>query len=138
MGGLYRAIGAKLAARGENEEGNEVGTTRQHEGRPLQVFVLALALATAIAVLDLVLTGNLVLIGSLVAAPLVAALAAGTLRTAIVFAYAVVLGVALGLSDHIFLHGDHISRVLSILAGGALAVWIARLRENRERDSVRL
>jgi PAS domain S-box-containing protein len=115
-----------------------VGTEREHERRSLQVFVLALALATVIAVLDAVVGRSVVLIGSLVAAPLVASLAAGTLRTAIVFAYALALGVVLGLPDHIFFHLDHLSRLLTIVAGGAVAVWIARLRETRERDSVRL
>ena len=112
-----------------------MGTKIQQEGRALRVFLLALAVTTAITAADIALGKSTILIGTLVAGPLIAALGAGSLRTAIVFAYSLLAGLLLGFPDHIFFTGDHLFRLLTVAVGGALAVWIARLRESRERDS---
>jgi hypothetical protein len=115
-----------------------VGTKLQHGGRGLWVFITALVLTTAIAVVDAAIGNSAIVISALVVGPLVAATAAGALRTASVYAYTLVAGVLLGVPDDIFLTRDHLARLLTVAVGGGLAVWIARLRETRERDSVGL
>src|SRR5918999_3827888 len=101
-------------------------------------FLLGLAIATAITVVDAVEGAQLVLIGLLIAGPLVAALGATTRQTTIVAAYALVLGLVLGIPDEIFLDTEHFTRLLAILFGSGLSIYVARLRGQRELDSSRL
>jgi hypothetical protein len=103
-----------------------------------RTFALAVAVAVAIALLDALLGGNAVLIELLVVAPLVAALAADRRRTAFVALLAVLLALPLGLIDDSFGMANHLIAVATVAAGGALAVWIAQLRQRRERDALRV
>jgi PAS domain S-box-containing protein len=89
-------------------------------------------------VVDAVEGAQLVLIGLLIAGPLVAALGATTRQTTIVAAYALVLGLVLGIPDEIFLDTEHFTRLLAILFGSGLSIYVARLRGQRELDSSRL
>jgi PAS domain S-box-containing protein len=111
---------------------------RKRELRGRRAFLLALAVATAIAALDTAITSGAILIGVLVAGPLVAAAGAGARRTAAAAAYALLLAILLGFPDDFFGSGDHLFRVLTVIVGGALAVWVAILRDRHERDSTRL
>jgi PAS domain S-box-containing protein len=115
-----------------------VGTNSRQGGRSLRFFLLGLAVATTLGAVDAALGRDTILIGTLVAAPLVAAVGAGPRRTALVLAYAIALGVLLGLPNHIFLKSDHLFRLLTVAVGGALGTWISSLRESRERDSIGL
>jgi PAS domain S-box-containing protein len=100
-------------------------------------FVLGLATATAVAVLDAALT-EVVLIGLLIAGPLMAALGATTRQTAIVTGYSVVLGLVVAIADDIFLETEHLTRLLAVALGGAIAIYVAHLRGQRELDASRL
>jgi PAS domain S-box-containing protein len=44
----------------------------------------------------------------------------------------------LGFPDHFFGSTNHLFRVLAVAVGGGFAIWVATLRERRERDSLRL
>src|ERR671914_584274 len=74
-------------------------------------FLLGLAIATAIAVVDAAFGERLIIIGLLIAGPLVAALGATTRQTAIVAAYSLALGLLLGFPDEIFLETEHLTRL---------------------------
>jgi serine phosphatase RsbU (regulator of sigma subunit) len=93
----------------------------------------ALALAAAIAGADAVAAGH-VLIGLLVAPPLLVAARRGPWQTAGTLAVCLVLAVVAGVWDHIFLDADHLLRVLVVAVGGSLAIWIAAIRARAERD----
>ena len=98
---------------------------------------LGLTAATALAVVDVLLSGETILIGLLVVPPLLVAARAGARSTAVVAAYAVLLSIVLGVPDEDFGGVDHLLRVLVVLAGGALAVWIASLRTRAEQADAR-
>src|SRR3954454_6279259 len=94
------------------------------------VVVVALALDTAIAVIDAVTP--VVLINLVVFGPLIAAVRTGPRGTALVSAYAVALAVYEGVPHGIFGTADHVARCAAITVTGALAIWGARLRERGE------
>jgi len=100
--------------------------------------VLAIAVAVAIAAVDAALGAETMLTGALVAAPLVAALRAGPRETAAVLGLALALGLLGGALDDQFLSNDHLTRLLTIVLGGGLAVYVASLRSQREQDALRL
>jgi PAS domain S-box-containing protein len=100
--------------------------------------VLAVAVAAAIAVADAVAGPDVMLTGLLVAAPMLAALRATPRATAGVFALAVVLGLVTGVLNDQFGSMDHLIRVLTIVLGGGLAIFVARLHSEREQDAMRL
>jgi PAS domain S-box-containing protein len=106
--------------------------------QPGRIVALAAALATAIALADVLLEGSAFLVGLLVVGPLVAATAAPPAATALVAAYAIALAVALGLADDLFGSQDHLLRVLTVAVGSLLAVWIAHLRQGREHEAQQL
>jgi len=91
-------------------------------------------LATLLAALDFALSGA-VLLGILVLAPLVAAARSGPRDTGVVAAYAVVLGVLAGLWNDIFFETEHFTRLAALAIGAGVAIWIASLREARERTN---
>jgi PAS domain S-box-containing protein len=85
-----------------------------------------------------VLGPDTILTGLLVAAPLVASVRAGARLTAIAWAYSLALGLASGVWNEQFLSADHIARMLTLVLGGGLATYVAKLREDREQDNARL
>jgi PAS domain S-box-containing protein len=95
-------------------------------------------LATVLAAADVFVQGSAVLIGLVVIAPLVAATAASPARTAWVAGYSFAIALAVGIPVDFFGSRDHLLGVLTVVAGGLLAVWIARLRQGRERESRQL
>ncbi|HEX2232948.1 MAG TPA: SpoIIE family protein phosphatase [Thermoleophilaceae bacterium] len=101
-------------------------------------FLLGLAITTAIAAVDAAEGARLIVIGLLIAGPLVAALGATARQTAIVSAYSLALGVLLGLPNDIFLETEHITRLLAVALGAGISVYVARLRGQRELDASRL
>ncbi|HEX8067974.1 MAG TPA: SpoIIE family protein phosphatase [Thermoleophilaceae bacterium] len=89
-----------------------------------------IASGTAIAALDLAVgAGEATFIGFLLVAPLIASFGADARDTALAGAYALVLSLGLGAVGGIFGDFDHVSRVGVVVAAGAIAVWIARVRE---------
>jgi PAS domain S-box-containing protein len=101
-------------------------------------FLLGLAVTTAIAAVDAVVGGGLVVIGVLIAGPLLTALGATARQTAIVAAYSLTLGLVLGVPNEIFLEAEHLTRLLSVLLGGAISIYVAWLRSQHELDASRL
>jgi PAS domain S-box-containing protein len=101
-------------------------------------LLLALVAATGIAVLDVSLGPGTNLTGVLVAAPLIACVRGGPRLTAVAWAYALALGVAGGVWNDQFGALDHLGRLVTIIVGGGVAVYIANLREARELDHARL
>jgi PAS domain S-box-containing protein len=94
--------------------------------------------ATGIAGLDVALGAEAIFTGAMVAAPLVACVRAGPQLTAIAWAYAGALGLASGVWNEQFASLDHVARMATLLVGGGLAVYVAKLRIDREQDNVRL
>jgi PAS domain S-box-containing protein len=103
---------------------------RKDEGRWIAA---GLALATAIAAVDIVVGETVTLISLQVLAPLVVAMRATWHATGAVAAYAFVVSLLLGITDHIFFDLNHLTRVAAVLLGGIAAIWIAYLRQRRER-----
>jgi PAS domain S-box-containing protein len=79
-----------------------------------------------------------VLVGVLIAGPLLAAFGATTRQTAVVAAYALTLGLLLGIPNEIFLEDEHLTRLLSVVLGGGISIYVARLRSQHELDTARL
>lgn len=101
-------------------------------------FLLALALTSAIAAVDLVVGDSALLIELMAAGPLVAAARLRALPTAIVALYAVALALVNGLVGDVLGEAQHVVGLLAVAGGGALAVVLAHLRTARELDSTRL
>ena len=101
-------------------------------------FLLALAVTFGVILLDLLLGGRVILVELLVAGPLIAATRATVIETAIVAALALAASIPLGLASGAFFEAAHVSGVVAVAIGGALAVVIARLRSGGEKDSARL
>lgn len=76
---------------------------------------------------------HVVLLGILVVGPLLAAARCSPVETAAVGALAIVLAVVGGTWDHVFFEREHLTRLPAVIAGSALAVWIAGLRSGSDR-----
>ena len=95
--------------------------------------LVGIAAATVIAIVDSAISRDAPFIGVLVAGPLLTSIGASARSTALVAAYAVALGLTVGAAHGVFLElDDHLTRLTTIVVGGAIAMWIARSRE-RER-----
>src|SRR5690348_7489886 len=96
----------------------------------------AVAGATAVvvvAVVDILIGANAVLIPLLVVGPLIAAVRGGPRATAAVAGLAVVLAIALGPVDEGLFAAQHIIQCVVVVAGGCFAVAAAEARERYER-----
>ncbi len=91
-----------------------------------------LATVTAIAAVD-VTSSSVVLIPLLVLVPLITCSGGASRDTLVVSLIAAAGAVALGWSDHIAWSLRHWVGMATTVAGGALAVWIARRREAHDR-----
>jgi PAS domain S-box-containing protein len=101
------------------------------------VLVAAAAIVTAaLFVLDLV-TGDMVFVPGYVLGPLLVALAADARATAVAAVVATLLGVV-GLGSDGELEAQDTIRLLTVIAGSALAVWIAALRTRLQRANSEL
>jgi phosphoserine phosphatase RsbU/P len=88
---------------------------------------------TAVALTDALLGERLILIGLLIAGPMLAAINLDGPRTGLVAAYALALAVALGPVDHIWGTADQLVRCSVVAVGGGFATAIAFSRTGRER-----
>ena len=93
----------------------------------------ATVLTTAVAIVDLSLGTRAILIGTYVLGPLLAALRCGPRETGAIAAYSIVLGFFSGSWNEIMLETEHLTRLLPLAIGAALAVFIAHLRLRLER-----
>ena len=91
------------------------------------------ALVVVLAIVDVLIGANAVLIPLLVLGPLLAAVKASTPATVAVSALAVVLAVALGPVDEGLFAAQHVVQVVVVVAGSFFAVAAANARERFER-----
>ena len=102
------------------------------------VFLLSLVAVCAVAALDIAVGDRAVLVELLLIGPVVAAFGATPGQTGIVALLALVLAIPLGLAGDAFGSVDHLAGLAAVGLVGGLAVGIARLRFDRERDVARL
>ena len=127
-----RAVGGDA---GELEP-THTGWTRKRR-REVYWTAIAVAVTTAIGLVDTLGSRDALFVGVLVAGPLLASFGASARATALVSVYAVAVALVVGIPHDVFLElDDHLTRVASVVVGGALAFWIARARE-RERTARR-
>jgi phosphoserine phosphatase RsbU/P len=101
-------------------------------------LLVALLVTTVVAILDLWTVGSVVLLGFLIAGPLLAAVSLDARRTAAVAVYAAVLAILLGIPDGMFGTVDHVIRCLVVATGGVFCTFIAERRSQRERALLRI
>jgi sigma-B regulation protein RsbU (phosphoserine phosphatase) len=101
-------------------------------------MLVAVLVTSAIALLDAWTGHRAILLGLLIAGPLLASASLDARPTAIVGLYALGLAVLLGIPDHIFGTTDHLLRCLGVATGAALGVFIAHRRAAQERALVRI
>ena len=107
-------------------------------GTKSRSMVAAVLVTSAIALLDAWTGARAILLGLLIAGPLLASASLDTQPTAIVGLYALGLAVLLGIPDGIFATSDHLLRLLGVATGAALGVFIAHRRAERARALVRI
>jgi PAS domain S-box-containing protein len=116
--------------------GSHTDTRGALEGRG--VFLLALVAVCAVAILDIAVGQRTVLVELLLIGPVVAAFGASTNQTAIVALVALAIAIPLALTSEDFGSADRLAGLAAVGLVGGLAVGIARLRSDRERDAARL
>jgi serine phosphatase RsbU (regulator of sigma subunit)/PAS domain-containing protein len=95
--------------------------------------VIGIVASTLVAGLDALLGESAVFTGLIVAGPMLASYGASPRATGLVSVYATVLALLVGIPNDIFLDpGEHLTRVVTVVVGGAIATWIAHARQ-RER-----
>jgi PAS domain S-box-containing protein len=102
------------------------------------VFLLSLIAVCAVAAVDLAVGDDTVLVELLLIGPVVAAFGASPTHTAVVALFALAIAIPLGLTNDEFGATDQLTRLAAVGLVGGLAVGIARLRSDRERDTARL
>ena len=106
--------------------------------RAQRAVAAAVASMAVVVALDAATGDNAVLAELLVAGPLIAATGATLRQTALIATVALLLSIPLGLVSDAFGEWTHLAAIAVVAVGGALAVIIARLRSQRERDAARL
>jgi PAS domain S-box-containing protein len=102
------------------------------------VFLLSLIAVCAVAAVDLAAGEQTVLIELLLIGPVIAAFGATPGHTAIVALFAIAVAIPLSLTTGDFGSSDDLVRLAAVGLVSGLAVGIARLRSDRERDTARL
>jgi phosphoserine phosphatase RsbU/P len=101
-------------------------------------LLVAVLVTSGIALADAWTGDRAILLGLLIAGPLLAAASLDVQRTAIVGLYAVGLAVLLGIPDGIFGTADHLLRLLGVATGAALGAFLAYRQAERDRALVRI
>jgi PAS domain S-box-containing protein len=101
-------------------------------------FLAALAAVCVVAVVDLALGADVIVLELLVVGPAIAALGASPRDTAFVAIFATVVSIPVALAGDGFLSFEHLIAIAATILVGVLAVGIARLRSARELDAARL
>src|SRR5918993_4462434 len=110
-------------------------TTVQAKSRSMLVAALV---TSAIALLDAGTGGPAILLGLLIAGPLLAAASLDAQHTAMVGLYALGLAVLLGILDGIVGTTEHLLGCLVVATGAALGAWLAHRRIQQERLLLRV
>jgi hypothetical protein len=110
-------------------------TTVQPKSRSMLVAVLV---TSAVALLDAGTGGRVILLGLLIAGPLLAAASLDAQHTTIIGLYALGLAVLLGIPDGIVGTTDHLLDCLVVATGGGLGAWLAHRRTQQEQLLLRV
>lgn len=102
--------------------------------------LIAMLLASAIAVLDGLTSSQLVIVGLLAIPPVIAAMSASLPETAVVAAFCIVLALLSILWNQGIDHGQRLVALTTVSAGALVGLWVAslRLRLNREQAASEL
>ena len=102
--------------------------------------LIAMLIASAIAVLDGLTSDQLVIIGLLAIPPVIAAMSASLPETAVVAAFCLVLAMLSILWDQGVDGGQRLVALTTVLAGSLVGIWVAslRLKLNREQAASEL
>lgn len=101
-------------------------------------LLVAVLVTSAIALLDAWTGDRAILLGLLIAGPLLAAASLDAPRTAMVGLYALGLAVLLGIPDGIVGTIDHLLGCLVVATGGGLGAFLAHRRTQQERTLLRV
>ena len=99
---------------------------------------MPLAALVAVAALDVLVGPDVSFIALLILGPLLASFRLGPRHTAVVAVFAVLVSLLLGAQNDFFGESSHITRAVPVLVAGAIGVWLAVLRGQRERAAVLL
>jgi GAF domain-containing protein len=113
------------------QTGVQATTAHRMEERATWVAILWVS---ALAILDAVYNGRFGLIGLLLIGPFIAAASASSRRTALVSLYAIFFAVILSTPPRDYGELNHVLRVLTAVASGGVAVWLAHLRTQRTQQ----
>src|SRR4249920_1235819 len=92
--------------------------------------VIAMLIASAIAVLDGLVGRQAVLIGLLAIRPVIAAMSASLPETGVVRAFCLVRAVLASLAHQSVASAQYVISVVSVIAGFLAGLWVASLRVN--------
>jgi PAS domain S-box-containing protein len=98
-------------------------------------LVVGVLVLVAVSIVDLVVPRQAILIGLLILGPLVACTRSYFRDVLVVSVIALVLGVLLGITDHVFGTMEHVTRLLIVVAGSGMALWISLIRAASERSA---
>jgi serine phosphatase RsbU (regulator of sigma subunit) len=101
-------------------------------------MLVAVLVTSAIALLDAGAGGRAVLLGLLIAGPLLAAASLDAQRTAIIGLYALGLAVLLGIPDGSFGTTDHLLGCLTVATGGGLGALLAHRHAQQQQLLLRV
>jgi PAS domain S-box-containing protein len=99
----------------------------------------ATGLAAGAAVVAIVVAGNFVSstgfpLAALVVAPVITAVFAGVGATALVGLVAIATSIVIAPRTSGYVSSPHVTRTIAVMAGSAVAVWLARIRTEHERE----
>jgi serine phosphatase RsbU (regulator of sigma subunit) len=98
--------------------------------------LIAMLVASAIAVLDALVGSTAVLIGLLAVAPVIAAMSASLPETAVVSVFCLVLAVLSILWHQSVETAEYLIAVATVIAGSLAGLWVASLRTNLNREQL--
>jgi phosphoserine phosphatase RsbU/P len=101
-------------------------------------MLVAVLVTSAIALLDAGTGDRAILLGLLIAGPLLAAAGLDAPRTAMVGLYALGLAVLLGIPDGMVATTEHLLGCLVVATGGGLGAWLAHRRTQQEQLLLRV
>jgi PAS domain S-box-containing protein len=101
----------------------------------MQGLAAGLAVTAVLVVLNASVWTSAVPLGLLILGPLVAATRSRQRDVTIVAVLAFLAALLLGIPHGYFASGEHFTRLLIVAVGGAMAIWIAGIREERERTA---
>jgi serine phosphatase RsbU (regulator of sigma subunit) len=96
--------------------------------------LIAMLMASAIAVLDGLASNQLVIIGLLAIPPVIAAMSSSLPETAVVAAFCLILGLLSIIWGHGIDGGQRLVALTTVSAGALVGLWVASLRLNLSRE----